>query len=660
MLRWRRCDGLTFAADLLRPSGGAGLSVAVSTILEPHIVNHISKDRSCCCVPGLCGIVQTVTPALAGRDDLAAMLDRLCRFEWHVASRVALAGVSLGHVAVTPAGGTVMSGLAAVRDLSVAFDGELYVPHSDDSSWAARVAEGLSTYGPSFFADVHGCFSCAVWDAASRRLSIATDRFGMRPVYWTHIGEQFLFASEPGALLQVDGVSTAVDEAGLAQFLGFGQLLGNMTLHAAIRVVPAASWLTFDAVAGSVTVQPYIAADQQLPARSDTEWLELIDDRSMAAVARACDHPGSLGLSLSGGLDARTILGLAPNDAQITCVSLGIPGSIDHRAAHALAERARQPHHELMLGGDFLGRFEELLRQMVDFTDGQYLDQGIVLSTLPTYRDLGIQTLLRGHAGELMHMSKAYAFSLDEPALRLKTKGDLVDWLWRHLTGYMIGTVDDSQFTGPFGSRLRDRARAALEQQVSVWDHIEPVPQRIWRLFVAERLRRETALSLQLFRNFVEVRVPFLDAELVESLLAAPPHLKVRDTLQEFMLHRHRPSFLEVVNANTGAPMGAGTLKTRVASFRMKVYAKLAVPGYQPYERLGLWLARDLKPLVHRTLLSDRFLARGLFAPDAVGRIVSQHEARTHNHTFLIMAMLIFEIAQQVIVERGHRGEEVT
>jgi asparagine synthase (glutamine-hydrolysing) len=114
-----------------------------------------------------------------------------------------------------------------------------------------------------------------------------------------------------------------------------------------------------------------------------------------------------------------------------------------------------------------------------------------------------------------------------------------------------------------------------------------------------------------------------------------------------------------VVNANTGAPMGSSAFKTRLASLQMKVYAKLGVPGYQPYERLGLWLTRELKPLVHRVVLSDRFLQRGLFVPEAVSRIVSQHEARTHNHTFLIMAMLIFEIAQEELFEASGETSRV-
>ena len=71
-----------------------------------------------------------------------------------------------------------------------------------------------------------------------------------------------------------------------------------------------------------------------------------------------------------------------------------------------------------------------------------------------------------------------------------------------------------------------------------------------------------------MFRSFTEVRVPYLDPTLVSLLLALPPDLKLDDTLQSHMLRRHRPDFLRVVNANTGAPMGASPFKTRVASLR--------------------------------------------------------------------------------------------
>jgi hypothetical protein len=307
-----------------------------------------------------------------------------------------------------------------------------------------------------------------------------------------------------------------------------------------------------------------------------------------------------------------------------------------------------------MLDQSFLGRFEEHLRQMVRLTDGQYLDQGIVLTTLQAYRDLGITTLLRGHAGELLHMRKAYAYSLDAEALAVADESALAAWLWRHLSGYMVGAVEGPLFAaGVGGEDVLQQTRADLHSRLAATQSVSPPIQRVWQLFVGERLRRETALSMQMFRSFTEVRLPYLDPALVSLLMALPPDLKLGDTLQSHILKRRKPAFLRVVNSNTGAPMGAGTLKTRLAELQMKVYAKLGVPGYQPYERLGLWLARDLRPLVRRLLLSEKFHGRGVFAPEAVAQIISQHEARTHNHTFLIMAMMIFEIAQEELFD-GH------
>ncbi len=596
-------------------------------------------------MPGLCGIVHSGPSENVG-DSVAQMLSRMCRYPWHRGQKLDVLGASLGHAAVEPPSGPAPRGLVSTERLTVAFDGEIYPPPDAEEGRTPQetLAAQLEERGPEHIADLNGCFACAVWDPAAARMSIATDRFGMRPVYWTVAGGRFVFASEIQALLAATGVSSDRDEEGLAQFLAFGQYLGETTLYKHIKLVPAGSWLTFDAATGSVTVDAYAPAPA-MTARSDQEWRELIDAAAVSAVRIACQGGGRLGLSLSGGLDARTILGLAPEGVPLTCVSLGIPGSIDHRAAAALARLAGQPHHALMLEGNFLASFEEQLGRMVDLTDGQYLDQGIVLTTLQRYRELGIQTLLRGHAGELMHMSKAYAFSTDAEALALTSKPALLDWLWTHLSDYMIGGADRTLFEGRAASRLRDMARAALERQVSRWDHVEPIPQRIWHLFVSERLRRETALSLQLFRNFVEVRVPFLDPAFVAPLLAAPPHLKTGDELQTFILGRHRPAFLGVVNANTGAPMGASPTRTRLAQLKLRLYSKLRVPGYQPYERLGLWLAEDLQPLLARTLLGDGAPGRDVFADAEISRLIDQHRRRERNHTFLLMALLILSLA---------------
>jgi asparagine synthase (glutamine-hydrolysing) len=81
------------------------------------------------------------------------------------------------------------------------------------------------------------------------------------------------------------------------------------------------------------------------------------------------------------------------------------------------------------------------------------------------------------------------------------------------------------------------------------------------------------------------------------------------------------------------------------------VFAKLGVKGYQPYERLGLWLRQDLRSVVERVLLGQACLDRGVFNPVTVRSVVQQHFDNQRNHTFLLMAMMIFEAGQQEFID---------
>jgi hypothetical protein len=83
----------------------------------------------------------------------------------------------------------------------------------------------------------------------------------------------------------------------------------------------------------------------------------------------------------------------------------------------------------------------------------------------------------------------------------------------------------------------------------------------------------------------------------------------------------------------------------------MKVLGRLGVAGYQPYERMGLWLRRELCPFVERVLLSPRTLGRGIFNPQTIRAVVKQHVERRTNHTALLLALLIFELGQREFVD---------
>jgi asparagine synthase (glutamine-hydrolysing) len=589
------------------------------------------------------------------------MAQRVRHHPWYAEHQHAdpAAGLALGRVALGVVNAAAQPAFNEDRSLLAVMEGEVYdyderraaleaaghVFRGD--SHAELLLHGFEEAGQAFFRGLHGFFAAALWDGKERRLVLVNDRFGLKPLYYARLGDRFLFASEVKALLTVLDLPRQVNFRGVAQFFTYGQFLGVDTLLESVRLVPPAGWLTYQARDGRLSPARYWRL-APAPAAGLTEADHL--DRIDAAVKRAVDRRARgderLGLSLSGGLDARTILGVLDADRPVATVTTGMQGSIDLRSAAEMARLRNCPFHPHVLNAGFLARFEEHLRTMVHLTDGHYLSQCIVMPTLPLYRALGVEVLLRGHAGELMHMTKAYNFSLDREALGLGHAG-LEGWLFRHLRTYMLDGIDAALFAPPYQEEVESLARESLRDCLSESEGTEPPAHRIWHLFVSQRLRRETALSLVKLGSVVETRLPFLDNDVVEALMEAPPGMKLGEAIQTHVLRRRMPAFLNVVNTNTGTRLGVGRLARACGGLRMKVLAKLGVPGYQPYERLGLWLRQGLRPVVERTLLSDRCLQRGLFNPAGVRAAVDGHLNRGCNHTFLILALMIFELGQR-------------
>jgi hypothetical protein len=248
-----------------------------------------------------------------------------------------------------------------------------------------------------------------------------------------------------------------------------------------------------------------------------------------------------------------------------------------------------------------------------------------------------------------MHMYKAYNYSLDEEALSLAGGSQLQEWLLKRLSAYMLDGVSQPLFAGDLWTGLADHARNSLADDIASTTATDPPAQQIWQLFITQRLRRETVLSLNEFRSIAETRLPILDNDLISLLLAAPPSLKLGEEIQSALLKRFRPEFLGVVNANTGTRVGAGPLRRKLSSLKLRALGKLGLPGYQPYERLGLWLKRELAGLVANILLDPQTLDRGIYRPDALRAVVSNHQSGKANHTYLIMALMIFELGQRYL-----------
>jgi asparagine synthase (glutamine-hydrolysing) len=619
-------------------------------------------------MPGIFGIVSNA-PRSNLSADLEEMSRRLKHHPWYKEDRhvdatnaLGLGRVSLGFVntAEQPAANEDNSLLAVM-------DGEVYdytqqrqtlaaaghVFRSD--SHAELLLHGYESAGEKFFRGLHGTFTAAIWDVRQRRMILTNDRFGMKGLYYAVLPGRLLFASEIKALLVDPELSRRLNPRGIAQFFTFSQLLGEDTLLEAVQLLPAAGWLSYTADEGQLSRDRYWRPVSHAPAGGRTEQALLadLDDAFAQSVDRRTRGGEQLGLSLSGGLDARTILGVIAPERSVKTVCLGMEGSLDHNCAEEMARLTNRTHHRYVLNTHFLARYEEHLAHDVHLTDGHYLSSCIVMPTLPIYRELGIQVLLRGHAGELMHMDKAYNFSLDRETLALRGGADLEAWLFQRLKTctFLDAAGGESLFAPAYRGHIEELARASLRACLEESEGVEPPVQRVSHLFLSQRLRRETALSMMEFGSLVETRLPYMDNDLIDLLLAVPPEWKLGDKIQTHILRRRMPTFLNVVNANTGARMGAGPLTQSFSKLRLKVLAKLGVKGYQPYERMGLWLREDLRLLVQKLLLGERCLERGVFDPSALKAVVDGHLNQGRNYTYLLLAMMAFELGQRMFID---------
>jgi asparagine synthase (glutamine-hydrolysing) len=578
------------------------------------------------------------------------------------AKRCTLGRVALPQFALARKIGHDTSG-----EVSVVIDGELRnheelraimsgrITVAPTATDAELIADGYRAIGVEFLSLLDGKFAVALWDSAFRTLHLVTDRFGMKPLYYRQKREAFLFASEMKSIAAASPLE--FDASGVALFLSFGQMLGDGTLFADVRIVPAATVQTFQADDNSLRSIRYWRPEPAAPL-NDAEALDRLVTAFERSVNQCVRETPNLGISLSGGLDGRTILAAVDHRATpMKSLCLGMEGSLDHRTAAEISRLTNRNHHVLLLDSDFLINYPRYLRRMIQLTDGQYLDQGIVVPTLAKYRELNVDTLLRGHAGELLHLDKAYNFSVDADFLNLSDSASPAAWCASRLSAFMLSRVDRPLLRGIKTAEMQRIAAQALDDCIGDSEYLESKFNRLSHLFLGQRTRRETALSMTIFSSVVETRLPYLDRDVVEAILAIPGAMRLGDRLQSEIIHRRNPALLRVANSNNGARLGAPRWLQRAATFRMKVLGRLGVQGYQPYERLGLWLRRELQPFVREVILSERCLDNGLFVPETMRWIVEEHVAGRRNFTYLIQALMILELGRRMRADGDFASE---
>ena len=348
---------------------------------------------------GLCGFVGVGT-----HTDLAAMTSALVHrgpddFGYYADEsqavflghrRLSIVDLAGGHQPMPNEDGTVY----------VVFNGEIYnhldlrraltaAGHrfSTDHSDTEVLVHGYEEWAEDLPRRLNGMFAFAIYDRRCRRLFLARDRFGEKPLYYSLQRGVFAFASELRALMQHRALDTVLDKRALQKLFAYGFLPAPNALYCHTYKLQAAASLTFDIDTGRLRIQRYwqyrVEPDEAMRRRCEQDLAEELLELLSQAVQRRLMSDVPLGIFLSGGIDSSAMLAMASAHLQgrpLASFSIGFrePSFDESLWARLAAQTVGSCHHEDML---HLKEVRDLTTELLQRLDEPCGDASI----LPTY-----------------------------------------------------------------------------------------------------------------------------------------------------------------------------------------------------------------------------------------------------------------------------------
>jgi asparagine synthase (glutamine-hydrolysing) len=520
------------------------------------------------------------------------------------------------------------------------FSGDDETP--DPQSTACRAfASGLAG---ERLAAANGPFVVALWDDARQELSLATDRYGLYPLYIARYRSAVLFATQLKAILATELVPREWDAVAVALMLSIGEVVDDLTLLRSVRVVPSGTILRFSSAGSSST--KYWTYRFRAESTDFGATAGRLGELLQQAVRRVCVVSPHVGVPLSGGLDSRVLLAATPDPSEVPSFTWGIRGCRDLRYAGTAAHDLKSPHREFEYDGGYLTQLAPV---------GVWITEGHLPCTdfhvLPYVDSVaeGCDTILNGYAGDVLLGGNFIKRAWWEAETRPRAAAAL--WRWRDTN------VHPSCRNSLFGSALRgcdvDVARTAF---VDSYLHTEgdTAMDAAMAFLLDNRIRRRTLCGTELMRWRVESDQPFFDNDFIDFLMRVPHAWRFRHSLYIQMVESCFPTAGRARWDRTGL---------RANAPRWLRYLSLGahrLGRYRPFRPLFRsrqvadfpnWMRGPLRFFIEGLLTDQRTLDRGLFRPDLVKRVVADHLAAVADNSSLIGSLMSMEIFARLYVD---------
>ena len=506
---------------------------------------------------------------------------------------------------------------------------------------------------------LRGMFALAIYDHTKRKLILARDRLGKKPLHYALVKDKLYFASEIKSILAVAPQLAEVNSQGLLEYLYFGYVPDPITAFTGIQKLPPGHLLEFEN--GKIAIRQYWDLPQyntHTP-KSEEECLEELEARLLEATRIRLISDVPLGAFLSGGTDSSTIVALMAraSSGPVKTFSIGFTRDDFNESKYAriVAQKFGTEHHEMILEPDVVQTVEHLTSTLEEpFGDS---------SMLPTYyvsqmARKHVTVALSGDGGDevfagydryRIHSDRRIFERVPESARRFfrdrlfqllprTMKGRKfsynvsLPWRERYVDGLSFVPAferDTPLLSDDFREVLRrsDDPQNVLMRYFAKAPAQDPVSELLYvdtkTYMVGDILTKVDRMSML---NSLEVRVPILDHQFVEWVTGLPPEWKLRGSKQKYILRK--------LAERVGVP--------REALDRPK--QGFALP-------LVHWMRNELKETL-MILLEPRALQRGYFEAAGVRKLMNDHLYGGRVFTSRIWRLLMFELWHRNFLEK--------
>ncbi|HEX5412775.1 MAG TPA: asparagine synthase (glutamine-hydrolyzing) [Terriglobia bacterium] len=570
-------------------------------------------------------------------------------------------------------------------DINLVFNGEIYnyrelrkdlLEHGHvfrTQSDGEVIAHLYEEKGTKFVRELNGMFAIALWDNRERRLVLARDRAGEKPLYYWESDGTLVFGSEIKALLEHSDVSREIDREALSQYFFYGYFPSPRSVYSDIKKLPAAHLMVVQNQQTHIEcywkLQAYLRSPEagRLSLAQEEKACEQLREKLRQAATSRLVSDVPIGVFLSGGIDSSIVVAtmseLSPGNVNSFSVSFPERSFDEGEYAEFVARHFNTKHHVLTADDKTM---RGALLTLVDHLDEPMADPAII----PTYllscfarehikvalSGEGSDELFGGYPTYLGARAAEYYLMLPEFLRRqvfdrvrelLPVSSDAVpkglflrrflrdaekDPVVRHHTWFGMFAAEEleqlyaSAWTGPHSplgviftplSRVLEGAR--FDEVLAEMLYLD------FRMYLEDNLlvkvdRASMACSL-------EMRTPFLDHRLIEFAAGLPTQLKVRGFKTKYILKK-----------------AAETWLPRKIVYRQK--RGFTVP-------IASWLRNELYPLVAETLEEGKLKRQGLFNSANVQQMIREHSTAQADHRKALWTLLCF----QLWYDRWHMGD---